>query len=196
MPIFAKTAATHHGGELWEQPSRLRHSTTGGIDIHHGFGFCPETLGNIPCQPAGNPYPYSSTSGSAQPNASGLLIFLGLPDREYRTFFGDHHCWRLSGHAAGIVALLVPFFSSELLSVLNHSSGRLLQVHTTTPNQAHLASNMAGNNPNRRSLDLFNVDQQAVENLDLTFQETLPSSTSTVSYLSSRVLLHDTLPKS
>ncbi|KAK7707364.1 hypothetical protein SLS63_013750 [Diaporthe eres] len=38
---------------------------------------------------------------------------------------------------------------------------------------------MAANNPNRRSLDLFNVDQQAVENLDLTFQETLPSSTST-----------------
>lgn len=50
---------------------------------------------------------------------------------------------------------------------------------TTRP---YLASNMAGNNPNRRSLDLFNVDQQAVENLDLTFQENIPSSASTVCY--------------
>ena len=54
---------------------------------------------------------------------------------------------------------------------------------------------MASNNPNRRSLDLFNVDQQAVENLDLTFQEAIPSSTSNVSYVSSRVSLFQHSPE-
>lgn len=45
MPIFAKTAASHHREKGWEQPSPLRYSTTGGpIHAHNGFEFCPETL--------------------------------------------------------------------------------------------------------------------------------------------------------
>ena len=56
--------------------------TAAGTDAHHGSRIQSRNFGNIPCQPAGNPYPYSSTLGSAQPNASGLLIFLGHPNRD------------------------------------------------------------------------------------------------------------------
>lgn len=70
-------------------------------------------------------------------------------------------------------------------------------MYAGLPNHlAHLAYNMAGSNPNRRSLDLFNVDQQAVENLDFTFQEALPSSTSNVRYAPSKAPLSYTVSKS
>lgn len=82
------------------------------------------------------------------------------------------------------MTFLIPFLLLifYLLSVPYLYSRRSQQVHipTHTHPSPHLASNMAANNPNRRSLDLFNVDQEAVENLDLTFQEALPASGSNV----------------